>query len=285
MWENNDMLARYLKDISYYPLITPDREKELARIIHGKSSTDEAKYAARQELVLGNLRLVVPIALKLYQKISGLEDMNLSLMDLIQAGNIGIMRAADLFLAEKGNKFSTYAHLSAERKMVKLVKESRLIRIPQNYFKHMHDIDVIKEKYGDLDDKSLAKKLHIMEETLKVVKDGRFSRVNTEDINVLMERVDSKDSPLAEVLNHQNRRSYVFEKLKELNPRQQQVLFYMYFSNREMTYEAIAQKIGVTRERVRQILEKALYRIRKKIEEDTFHKRLKLVKTNKGGKK
>jgi len=280
------MLTKYLKDISCYSLITPEREKELARIIQGKSSTDEAKYAARQELILGNLRLVIPIALKLFQKISRLEDMNLSLMDLIQAGNIGIMRAADLFLAEKGNKFSTYAHLSAERKMIKLVKDSRLIRIPPNYFKHMHDIDVLKEKHGELNDKVMAKKLHITEETLKSVKDSRSPRVNVEDINVLFNKIiDSNNSPLSEILHHQNRRSYVFEMIKELKPRQQQVLFYMYFGNREMTYESIAKKIGVTRERIRQILEKSLFKLRKKIEEDASRKSLKLMKTNKGGKK
>lgn len=288
MYERDQMLMQYMRDIKQYPLITPEREQELANTIHDKKATPEDRQKAKQELILSNLRIVLKIALETYNRMRSYNDTNISLMDLVQAGNIGLMRAVDLFLSGKDNKFVTYAHLSIQRKIMVTVKESRFIRLPPNYFKYMRDIDEIEKKHGEMNDKDLAKKLDIMIETLRIIKRNRFTKVAVEDLEDFLSAHESGDIPLLETLNKNSVKNYVFEKMKELKPRHRQVLFYRFFSNSNMTLEDVGNKLGITREAVRRIEAAAMHKIRIKIGEEKMFGKVgmnKMNKKTKGGKK
>lgn len=283
MYEQDKMLVQYMNDIKHYPLLTAAREQELAKIIHGKDASVKDKQDAKQELIVSNLRLVVKIAIETYNKVCGLEDMSVSLMDLVQAGNLGLMRSADLFLADHKDRFVTYAYLTIKRRMTKAIKESRFIHLPANYFKYMYDMGEIENKHGETNDKELAKKLDIMVDTLALVKKNRGYTISIEGMDDLLERYESGDTPLIDVIRKRDVKSYVFEKMKELKPRHRQVLFYKFFSNSNMTHADIAKKIGITREAVRMIESAAIHKIRAKITEENMMSRA-VNKSKKGGK-
>jgi RNA polymerase primary sigma factor len=154
----------------------------LSKIIQDKSSTKNQKTRAREELILSNLRAVVKIALSVYNKLGGLDDTNVSISDLIQAGNISLMRAADLFSFKKDLRFITYAHLSIERGIMRAVKGSRLIRIPPNFFRHAYNIKKLEESEDrKMCDEEVAKKLHLLVSTVKNVRQTQFSKVCIKD--------------------------------------------------------------------------------------------------------
>jgi len=284
MKETDEMFVRYIRDIKAYPLITPIREQQLSDIIHSDSASKQAKLNAKNELVLGNLRLVVKIAGDIFNRLHSLPDMNMSLMDLIQAGNLGLLRAADLFLSSAGTKFVTYAHLTIERKIMRAIKESRFIRLPPDHFRYLHQIELMEdENKGGLTDSEMAEKLNIQTKTLKLIKRNRYSKVSVEDLSELLDRFDTEETPFDDIIGRQHMREYVFLKIKELKPRHREVLLYMFFSNKPMTLKDVGQKIGVTREAVRLIIAKAIHILKRKIEEDLMMKRMtKNKKTVKG---
>jgi RNA polymerase sigma factor (sigma-70 family) len=283
MYEQDKMLAQYMNDIRHYPLLTAEREQELAKIVHGENESVKNKQDAKQELIVSNLRLVVKIAIEIYNKVRGLGDMSMSLMDLVQAGNLGLMRSADLFLADHKDRFATYAYLTIKRRMIRAIKKSRFIHLPLNYFKYIHDIGEIENKHGETNDKELAKKLDIMVDTLSVVKRNRAPTISIEGMDDLLERYESGDTPLVDVVHKRDVKIYVFEKMKELKPRHRQVLFYKFFSNNNMTNTDIAKKIGITREAVRVIESVAIHKIRTKITEENMMSKIG-NKNKKGGK-
>jgi len=273
MLKNDYMLERYVRDIGAYPLLSAKREKELANIIHSPSSTKKAKARAKNELVLGNLRIVVKIALNMYKKVAIFSDVNFSVMDLIQAGNIGIMDAADFFLSEKKCKFVTYAYKIIERRMMLAVKESRFIRLPVNQYKRMHEIDELKEKYKGISDITIAHKLNILESTIEGIKRNRYGRVSDKDVEKILENINAKEIAPDEALSNKQLGNYLFEKAKGLSPRQRDAILYRYFSNKEMRLEDVGIKMGITKERVRQILIRALRTLRFRINKETIKRR------------
>jgi RNA polymerase primary sigma factor len=273
MLKNDYMLERYVRDISAYPLISAQREKELANIIHSPSSSEKEKARAKNELVLGNLRIVVKIALAMYKKVAIFSDINLSVMDLIQAGNIGIMDAANFFISEKKCKFSTYAYRIIERRIMLAVKESRFIRLPVNQYKRMHEIDELKEKYKGISDITIAHKLNILESTIEGIKRNRYGRVSDEDAEKILENINANEIAPDKALSNKQLVGYLFKKAKGLSPRQRDAILYRYFSNKEMRLEDIAIKMGISKERVRQILLVALRVLRTRISEETIRRR------------
>jgi len=276
-FEENYSLQRYLNDIRHYPLLTADQEKECSNIIHN-SDDEKAKRKAIDKLVLGNLRLVVKFALGYHKKVCAMEDVNLSLMDIIEEGNIGLMHAAELFDSSKfkgrsGNaiRFSTYAYLSIQRQCKIAVKNSHFVRLPLNHFKWFHQIDGLEEKYGDkLTDEIILRELNITPGTLELLKQNKSAKVSVEDFNYLLESSDFYSGEGADFsLSKKELREYLLRKIKELTPRHRDVLYTKFFTNdNEMTLQKVGDKRGVCRENIRQILYRALKILRKKIQED-----------------
>ena len=278
--EQNEILERYMRDIQEYPLITAEREQELSKIIHNKKTTVSEKALAREEMILGNLRIVVKIAREIHQRTEGFTDKNVTMMDLIQVGNIGLMKAATGFMPNKGKKFSSYVYKGIERRMMKAIKDSRFIRIPVGYYKRIFDINKLNEEYGEMSDIDIASNLNVTKKTVQSVKLNRQCKVPIEDIEDLVERIDSHEEAIPDVLGRKELKNYIYEKIKELNPRHRKVLFYKFFSNQEMTLEKIGKKLGVSRERVRIILDQSMDNLKKKINDEAIQKYFKIRNKN-----
>ena len=283
MQDQDAMLARYMQDISVYPRIKPPREKELADIIQkGDDPHEVAK--AKDELVLSNLKLVVKFAIGYYPKVQGMNDANLSLMDLINEGNIGLMRAADLFKSSVGTNFSTYAYLSIQRRVKMAIKQGRFMRLPLNHFKYIVKLKALEDEYEglkiELTDEIILKKLAISAELLELVRKNRACKLSLEGIEEALGGdkpcIENADDalPADEDASQRELRDYLYEKMKELKPNERDVLFMRFFGNQEMTLEEIGQRQGLTKERIRQILGKGLKSLKIKIQEEVAHTRL-----------
>ena len=273
------MLDVYIEDIKGEPRITPKRELELADIIQN-SSDKEAVKKAKDELVLSNLMLVVKLALDTYPKIRDFEDVNLSLMDLVEEGNIGLMRAAELFKTEPGVRFSTYAYISIRRAIKRGIRASRMIRLPMHHFKyitHLKDVEAL-EGGKALSDKELLEALDISQDMLDIIRKNKNGKVAIEDLEALSDNVkrnsDEEYVSVPEIVSNRELKNYLYEKMKELRPMHRDAIFMRYFGNAEMSLESIGLKLGVSMERARQIIMEGLKSLRMKIEEERARNRL-----------
>jgi RNA polymerase primary sigma factor len=257
-------LDLYLRDISRYPLITQDEEVELAKRIRAQ---DEE---ALDKLVRSNLRFVVSVAKK-YQ------NQGVSLSDLINEGNLGLIRAAHKFDETKGIKFISYAVWWIRQAILQaLAEQSRIVRVPLNRAGALHKItrrsSALQQELGreptaaevaegmDIEVSEVEKTLSISQNHVSL--DAPL--VPGEENRLLDYLPDTQNpGPDAETFEHALTQS-VEEVLKQLKEREAKILR-LYFgldTPEPMTLEEIGAKLGITRERVRQIKEKALSRLR-----------------------
>lgn len=265
--QNDQMLKMYIKDISIYTLIDAEAEKKLSDIIQ-KSPSETERRKAKDKLVTSNLRLVISIAIACYKKTLNMNGVNITVMDLIQAGNVGLMRAADLFKSENNVRFSTYAYLSIERFIKRMINSSRLIRLPPNSFVHLARMKDIDDGDKILTDKEIIKKLGIEQKTLSALRKSRNQIVSVDNFEELLDRTRSEEIPLDEILNQRELREYLLSKMSELSPMEKWTVFYRFLGNEEMTLGQVSKKFGVSKERIRKAQNVALRRLRQKIEED-----------------
>jgi len=216
------------------------------------------------------------------------EDVNLSLMDLVQAGNLGLMRAAELFNPQKFDvRFCTYSYISIRRKIQIAIKESHFIHLPLNHFKYHARMTVLKANEEKMSDEEIQASLGITDEVFKRVKDNYNSKISVEDFDFLLEHMDNgKDisSGVENQVSNKEVKDYLYEKLKELKPKEREVIFHRYFGGEGMTLEKTGKAMNLTRERIRQIEFRTLRRLRKKISEDRMYAELKTRKMKQGGK-
>lgn len=271
-----DPIQLYLKEIGKVPFLTAEQEKELSRKI------EKGDKEAMNKLMRANLRLVVSIAKRYVNK-----SPNLTLLDLIQEGNIGLRRAVEKFDWRKGYKFSTYATWWIRQAVTRaLADQARTIRIP------VHMIETIA-KYTkarrallqNLGREPLAEEI-AAEMGLDVTKVHHIMKISQETVSLEMPvGGEDEDSVLAEFIKDektvspsvQAARKLLQERLKEiladLTPREQKILSMRFGLDDGITYtlEEVGQEFKVTRERIRQIEAKSLERIR-------GHKKLKKLK-------
>ncbi len=256
-------LDRYLKEISVYPLI--DRGEE-ARLAEGIRAGDEG---ALDKLVRSNLRFVVSVA-KRYQ------NQGVPLVDLINEGNVGLIRAAHRFDESKGIKFISYAVWWVRQAILQaLAEQSRIVRIPLNRAGQVHRVarrrSSLRQELGR--DPTLGElacetglSLADVEVTLRVAQ-GHLSLdgpANRDDDGQLMDYLRAEDQDTDRETLVAAMRTCVESALASLTPRQAKILrLYFGLDNQPpMTLEEIGRHLGVTRERVRQIKEIALNRLR-----------------------
>ncbi|MFH0931845.1 MAG: sigma-70 family RNA polymerase sigma factor [Candidatus Zixiibacteriota bacterium] len=257
-------LDLYLREIGETPLITAGEEVELAkRIKNGDQS-------ALEKLTKANLRFVVSVA-KQYQ------NQGLSLADLINEGNIGLIKAAKRFDETRGFKFISYAVWWIRQAILQaLAEQSRIVRLPLNRVGTLHKIGKIssslQQEYGrepspDEIAKELALSTMEVSDTLKISNthlslDAPFS---TSEDNCLMDVLEDELQPAPdEMLLDESLRVEISRALRTLNSREAQVIS-LYFGlthEKPLTLEEIGARFGLTRERVRQIKEKAIRRLR-----------------------
>lgn len=256
-------LDKYLQEIGRKELISVDEEVELAQRIR------MGDQAARDKLVSANLRFVVSVA-KQYQ------NQGLSLPDLIDEGNFGLIKAAQKFDETRGFKFISYAVWWIRQSILQaLAEQSRIVRLPLNQVGSLNKISKAFSRFEQEYERKpsaeeLAEVLDVpvekISDTMKVSNrhvsmDAPF--VDGED-NSLLDVLPNNDSPMADsTLNQESLRKEVNRALDQLNPRERDILkMFFGIGCQEMTLEEIGAKFDLTRERVRQIKEKAIRRLK-----------------------
>jgi RNA polymerase primary sigma factor len=266
-------LDKYLQEIGKEDLITVEEEVELAQRIR------KGDQAALEKLTKANLRFVVSVA-KQYQ------NQGLSLPDLINEGNLGLIKAAEKFDETRGFKFISYAVWWIRQSILQaLAEQSRIVRLPLNQVGSLNKINKAFAKFEQEHERTpspeeLAKALDLPKEkvsdTLRV--SGRHVSVDApfadgED-NSLLDVLVNADSPNADRgLISESLGTEVERALATLTEREKDIVKYFFgIGCQEMTLEEIGEQFGLTRERVRQIKEKAIRRLR-------HNSRSKLLKT------
>jgi RNA polymerase primary sigma factor len=262
-----DAVQMYLKEIGKTPLLTPREEKELAKRI------EKGDEAARQRLIQANLRLVVSIA-KRYANRSP----HLSILDLIQEGNIGLSRAVEKFDYRKGFKFSTYATWWIRQAVTRALADySRTIRIPVHMVETITKYTQTKRRLmQELGREPLPEEISA-EMNIDVQKVHYIQKISQEVIS-LESPVgdDDEDSTLSDFIKDETTmspdqlanlallRDQIKEALVELTERERKILSMRFGleDNISHTLEEVGKVFGVTRERIRQIEAKALEKIR-----------------------
>ena len=256
-------LDKYLQEIGRDELISVSEEVELAQRIK------KGDHAALEKLTKANLRFVVSVA-KQYQ------NQGLSLPDLINEGNLGLIRAAQKFDETRGFKFISYAVWWIRQSILQaLAEQSRIVRLPLNQVGSLNKITKELSKFEQENERrpsseELAERLDMPEdkvtETLKV--SGRHISVDAPFVdgedNSLLDVIPNDDSPMADSnLNQESLSKEVDRALKQLYDREREILkMFFGIGCQEMTLEEIGQKFDLTRERVRQIKEKAIRRLK-----------------------
>lgn len=263
-----DSVQMYLKEIGSLSMITAKEERELAQRI--EKGDDEAK----KELAQANLRLVVSIAKKYIGR-----SPNLTLLDLIQEGNLGLFRAVEKFDWHKGYKFSTYATWWIRQAITRaLADQSRTIRIPVHMVETISKYEKVrKQLLQTLGRRPLPEEI-AAEMGIEVAKVHHLRKIKQKAVSLETPvGDDEKDSVLAEFIRDdktpppslQAARNLLKDRLEEissdLTPREKKILALRFGLETGITHtlEEVGKEFGVTRERIRQIQAKALEKIRR----------------------
>jgi len=259
----SDSLDKYLQEIGHEELITVEEEVELAQRIR------KGDRKALERLTKANLRFVVSVA-KQYQ------NQGLSLPDLINEGNMGLIKAAEKFDETRGFKFISYAVWWIRQSILQAIAEqSRIVRLPLNQVGSVNKINRILNKFEQENERrpsidEIAEKTDLpedkIEDAMKVP--GKHISVDAPIVdgeeNSLLDLLASTDTPTTDnELVLESLREEIAEALQTLNERERNIIEAFFGINQqEMTLEEIGDKYGLTRERVRQIKEKAIRRLR-----------------------
>lgn len=256
-------LDKYLQEIGREDLITVEEEVELAQRIR------QGDQAALEKLTRANLRFVVSVA-KQYQ------NQGLSLPDLINEGNLGLIKAARKFDETRGFKFISYAVWWIRQSILQaLAEQSRIVRLPLNQVGSLNKINKAISKFEqDFQRKPSSEELsEILDIDVDKISEsvsvnGRHTSLDapfsdSED-NSLMDVLTDADAPNTDSsLNQESLSVEVDRALSQLSPRERDILkMFFGIGGQEMTLEEIALKFDLTRERVRQIKEKAIRRLK-----------------------
>ena len=256
-------LDKYLQEIGHEELLSVDEEVELAQKIK------KGDRRALERLTRANLRFVVSVA-KQYQ------NQGLSLPDLINEGNVGLIKAAEKFDETRGFKFISYAVWWIRQSILQAIAEqSRIVRLPLNQVGSVNKINRELNKFEQEHERrpsvdEIADRIDLpedkIEEAMKVNNrhvsmDAPF--VDGED-NSLLDVLADNDMPMADkALVQESLRKEIDRAIELLNDREQKVVRAFFgIGSLEMTLEEIGEKYNLTRERVRQIKEKAIRRLR-----------------------
>ena len=259
-------LDKYLQDIGKIDMLTVDQEADLARRIR------EGDQAALEQLTKSNLRFVVSVA-KQYQ------NHGLSLSDLINEGNVGLMKAARRFDETRGFKFISYAVWWIRQSILQaIVEQSRIVRMPVNKMGSYNKVNdaytsFVQEFEREPTHQELADLLNISAKEVAAMLQGGGRHVSfdapvstDEDSSTMLDLVATDEEMQPDLkLMEESLRLEVLHGLAILSPREVDVLnsYYGLNGHKAITLEEIGELYGLTRERVRQIKERAIRRLRK----------------------
>src|SRR6184192_4046728 len=269
MNEGDSGLSKYLREIGQIPLLTPEQEVALAAKIK------EGDAAARERMILSNLRLVVTIA-------HDYVDLGLSLLDLISEGNIGLTKAVERFDPTKGAKLSTYAAWWIKQSMKRaLANQSKTIRLPVHIVDKLFHLRRAGAKLEEVLGREPTDEELAAEVGFSVARVNQLRRaavrptsleapIGDDETNRVADVVKDEDADTPyEQLEEKTNSALVHEMIGTLDAREQAILrqrFGLDGGDRK-TLEEIGVQFGVTRERIRQIEEIALKKLRKRIQD------------------
>jgi RNA polymerase nonessential primary-like sigma factor len=263
-----DATQLYLNEIGFSPLLTPEEEVHFARLARAGDP------AGRRRMIESNLRLVVKIARRYLNR-------GLSLLDLIEEGNLGLIRAVEKFDPERGFRFSTYATWWIRQTIERgLMNQTRTVRLPIHVLKEIYayqraareltrqlDHEPSTEEIAAQLDKpadEVRRLLGLNERTTSF--DTPFS--SDSDRSLLETLADAQNGDPSEALQTSNLAESITQWLEALSPKQREVVSRRFglLGHESATLEEVGQEIGLTRERVRQIQVEALRRLRDMLE-------------------
>ena len=246
---NQEEIAGYLKDIRRIRVMTPDREKELAQRMLSPDITEKEKKEIQQELLEGNLRFVITVS-KQYQ------NQGLDLSDLIAEGNYGLMKAIENFDWSKGLRFISYAVWWVRQSILQSLNENaRTIRLPVNVVQELHRA----KKELDSAGVALPDKFATLPYTINL--DNPLN----EEGDTLLDILNNPNAELADagLSTEDTLKKKLLEMLDVLDNRERVIIEdYFGLSGNTRTLEDIGGDFSLTKERVRQIKEKALRKLR-----------------------
>ena len=260
----DDPVRLYLKEIGRVPLLTNDREKVLAeRMMEGDES-------AKTELVEANLRLVVSIAKRYVGR-------GMYFLDLIQEGNLGLMKAVEKFDYTKGYKFSTYATWWIRQAITRAIADqARTIRIPVHMVETIHKVSrysrqMLQELGREATAEEIGEKMGMssdkVREIMKIAQDpvSLETPIGEEEDSHLGDFIPDDDTPSpADATSTNILREELERQLHTLTPREEHVIKLRFglYDGRTRTLEEVGKEFDITRERIRQIEAKALRKLR-----------------------
>ena len=260
----DDPVRMYLKEIGKIPLLTPEREMYLAEQI------SLGNKSAKDELIEANLRLVVSIAKRHVGK-------GMYFLDLIQEGNLGLIKAVEKFDYSKGYKFSTYATWWIRQAITRAIADqARTIRIPVHMVETIHKVsrttrqllqELGREPTTDEVAEALGMTADKVREIMKIAQDpvSLETPIGEEEDSHLGDFVEDNDSPApSDSASYSLLREQLCNILHTLTPREEQVIKLRFGleDGRPRTLEEVGKKFEITRERIRQIEAKALRKLR-----------------------
>jgi len=266
----DDSVKIYLREIGWVPLLTPDEEVQLAKIICGEEFNDYEKDIARQKLTTANLRLVVSIAKKY-------KTQGLSFLDLVQEGNLGLMRAVQKFDHTKGFKFSTYATWWIRQAITRaLADQEDIIRKPVHIVEKINKLkkassEISQKKGTDPTPQELGSKMNMapskVQEIRKIAQRpiSLETPIGEDDNSQLQHFLEDQRIPPPD---HSAMKHLLREELEKvlntLSDRERRVIRrrFGFDDGHYYTLEEVGREFGVTRERIRQIEAKALRRLK-----------------------
>lgn len=270
--DNDEFIKLYLSRIGEFPLLTREEEIRYGRILKSKTVSEKEKNQARKKFILSNLRLVVSIA-KVYK------SNHLTIMDIIQEGTIGLMRAVEKFNPEMGNKFSTYASHWIKQFIARAIAEkSDLIDKPiymqERLTAYRKGFEVLWDKYNRAPSEdeifryfkkergwtvTNTKCVQVADKLSNIV--SLDIKSGLEDTFKLFEEQDSIEERIVKKIAGSALHKALHEAMKEvLTEREQKIIRLRILDG--LTLEKVGAQIGVTRERVRQLQGKALAKLR-----------------------
>lgn len=267
--KTGSILSQYLQEIGKTPLLTAEEERALATKIQRNRNE-----AARQKMMKANLRLVVNIA----KKYAPANDPDM-LMDLIQDGNIGLMRAVDRFKPERMTRFSTYGVYWIKQAILRALKSRRIVRLPENVVDRVLEMQRTRQRLYQLLGRTptsdeIAEEMHASPAEMTRLEESAADIVSLD--RLVRGGDDSEETQLQDLLedieapqpDHVARVAIVRHAIRQavdtLPPREKKIVELRFGLNNDdpHTLEDIGQEFGISRERVRQLQNLALSRLR-----------------------
>jgi RNA polymerase primary sigma factor len=250
-----DEISFYLKDLKKIPITSNDRLKQIIKELKRENLTDQEKKYLQEELVVGNLRFVISVA-KQYM------NQGLDLADLISEGNIGLMRAAEEYDPTKKVRFISYAVFWVKQSIMSALNDySRTIRLPSNI---IQEYQKTKKETLNENDKDFAKKYE-KQASQFIPKTVSLSHEINDEGDQLIDIIVNKDAldPEKYLDNEDERKKRVRQALSILDDKER-VIIEKYFGldGSQCNLEDLGEEFGCTKERIRQLKEKAMKKLR-----------------------